>query len=47
MASLITEKNAVPMRMSLVNGTSVNILKKMSKNYEVTKRMYTAYYVGA
>lgn len=46
MASLITEENAAPMRMSLVNETSVKILKQMSKNYTVTKQMYTAYYVG-
>ena len=46
-ASLVKKENAVPVRMSLVNETSVNILKKMSKNYEVTKQMYTAYYVGA
>lgn len=46
MVGLITEKNVAPMRMSLVNETSVNILKKMSKEYEVTKQMYMAYYVG-
>lgn len=46
MVSLMTEDRAVPMRMSLVNETSVKILKQMSKNYTVTKQMYTAYYVG-
>ena len=37
---------ALPLRMSVVNESAVNILKHMSKHYEIIKRGYIAYYLG-
>ena len=39
-------KEPLPLRMSVVNESAVNILKHMSKHYEITKRGYIAYYLG-
>ena len=36
----------LPLRMSVVNESAAKILKHMSKHYEITKRGYTAYYLG-
>lgn len=39
-------REPLPLRMTISNENAANILKHMSKHYEITKRGYTAYYLG-
>ena len=42
----LDEENAMPIRISIANNASKNILDKMCHEYTITKRFYSAYYIG-